>query len=43
VDVQLTINEALGISIAPLTADTNDDGLTNAVDVQRVINAALAR
>jgi hypothetical protein len=41
VDVQLVINAALGISIAPFNADVNGDGSINAVDVQQVINAAL--
>jgi len=38
-DVQLVINEALGVS--PATQDLNGDGLVNVVDVQIVINAAL--
>jgi len=41
VDVQLVINAALGLSIAPFNADVNGDGAVNAVDVQLVINAAL--
>jgi hypothetical protein len=41
VDVQLVINAALGLSIAPFNADVNGDGTVNAVDVQLVINAAL--
>lgn len=41
VDVQLSINAALGISIAPYDADVNNDGAVNAIDVQLVINAAL--
>ena len=41
VDVQLVINAALGISIAPFNADVNGSGSVNAVDVQLVINAAL--
>ena len=40
VDVQLTINEVLGIETGE-DADINRDGSINAVDVQLVINAAL--
>ncbi len=40
VDVQLVINEALGIE-TDYECDINGDGLVNAVDVQLVINAAL--
>jgi len=40
-DVQLAINGALGLNIAPYEADVNDYGKTDAVDVQLVINAAL--
>jgi hypothetical protein len=39
VDVQLEINEALGVSAA--NNDLNGDGKVNVVDVQIVINAAL--
>jgi hypothetical protein len=39
VDVQLIINEALGV--APAVDDLNGDGVVNVVDVQIVINAAL--
>ena len=39
VDVQLEINEALGV--APAANDLNGDGVVNVVDVQLVINAAL--
>jgi sugar lactone lactonase YvrE len=39
VDVQLEINEALGV--APALNDMNGDGVVNVVDVQIVINAAL--
>ena len=39
VDVQLIINEALGI--VPAVHDLSGDGLVNVVDVQIVINAAL--
>ncbi|MBI4560304.1 MAG: carboxypeptidase regulatory-like domain-containing protein [Candidatus Hydrogenedentes bacterium] len=41
VDVQLVINAALGINIAPFDADIDRDNTVNAVDVQLVINAAL--
>ena len=42
VDVQLVINVALGIAIAPTyNADIDSSGTVNAVDVQLVINAAL--
>ena len=40
IDVQLVINEAIGIN-TPFDADVNADGNTNAVDVQLIINAAL--
>jgi hypothetical protein len=40
IDVQLVINEALGIDTG-YSCDINDDGPVNAVDVQLVINAAL--
>jgi len=40
VDVQLTINDALGGDSGQNT-DVNNDGVTNAVDIQSVINAAL--
>jgi RHS repeat-associated protein len=40
-DVQLTINGALGIDIGGRDADINDDGSVNALDVQLCINAAL--
>lgn len=40
VDVQLVINEALGIATG-FNADLNCDGVITAVDVQLVINAAL--
>lgn len=39
VDVQLMINEALGVS--PAVNDLNQDGVVNATDVQIVISAAL--
>ena len=39
VDVQLIINEALGVT--PAVNDLNGDGVVNVVDVQIVINAAL--
>jgi len=39
-DVQLTINEALGIATG-YDCDLNGDGAVNALDVQLVINAAL--
>jgi len=39
-DVQLAINEALGIS-GPYDCDLTGDSLVNALDVQLVINAAL--
>ena len=38
-DVQLIINEALGVS--PAIHDLNHDGAVNVADVQKVINAAL--
>ena len=38
-DVQLIINEALGVAVA--THDLNGDGVVNVADVQKVINAAL--
>lgn len=41
VDVQLVINAALGIAIAPLNADVDSSGSVNAIDVQLVINAVL--
>jgi len=41
VDVQLVINGALGVDIAPYNPDITGDGAVNAVDVQLVINAAL--
>jgi hypothetical protein len=41
VDVQLVINGALGIDIAPLNADVDLTGSTDAVDVQLIVNAAL--
>lgn len=41
VDVQLVINAALGINVAPWNADVNRDSDINALDVQLVINAAL--
>ena len=41
VDVQLVINAALDIDIAPLNADIDGDGDVGALDVQRAINAAL--
>jgi subtilisin family serine protease len=41
VDVQLVINAALSIDIAPYSGDCNNDGDVNAVDVQLVINAVL--
>ncbi|MCP4642833.1 MAG: hypothetical protein GY851_20465, partial [bacterium] len=40
IDVQLVINDALGIDVA-FTCDVDYSGSTNAVDVQLVINAAL--
>ena len=40
VDVQLVINDALGLSVG-WDCDINDDDTVNAVDVQLVINAAL--
>jgi len=40
-DVQLTINAALGIDIGGRDADINADGTVNALDVQLCINAAL--
>jgi hypothetical protein len=41
VDVQLTINAALGIGIGGLNADVNNDGKVDAVDIQITINSAL--
>ena len=41
VDVQNTINGALGLDISPLSADIDDSGQVDAVDVQLVINGAL--
>jgi hypothetical protein len=41
VDVQLVINAALGISIAPYIGDVDGDSSVTAIDVQRVINAVL--
>lgn len=41
VDIQLTINAALGIDPGGAETDVNGDGDTNAVDIQQVINAAL--
>ncbi|MBI4557345.1 MAG: hypothetical protein HY706_07170 [Candidatus Hydrogenedentes bacterium] len=41
VDVQTTINAALGLDVGGLDADVDDNGDVDAVDVQRVINAAL--
>lgn len=41
VDVQFVINAALGLDIAPVNADVNNDNAVDAVDVQLVINAAL--
>ncbi len=40
VDVQLVINDALGLSVG-WDCDINDDDTVNAIDVQLVINAAL--
>ena len=40
-DIQLVINGALGIDIAPNDADINGDSAVNALDIQLVINAAL--
>jgi hypothetical protein len=41
VDVQNTINGALGLDISPLSADVDGSGEVDAVDVQLVINGAL--
>jgi hypothetical protein len=42
VDVQLTINAALGLSVPPGTnTDVDGGGDTDAVDIQLVINAVL--
>ena len=41
VDVQLTINAALGLPIGGLSGDVNHDGAVDAVDVQLTINSAL--
>jgi hypothetical protein len=41
VDVQLVINGALGVDIAPFDGDVNGNNAVDAVDVQLVINAAL--
>jgi len=41
IDVQLVINEVLGLEIWPFHGDINLDGDVNAIDVQRVINAVL--
>jgi hypothetical protein len=42
VDIQLTINGALGLSLPQgFNTDVNSDGDTDAVDVQLVVNAAL--
>jgi len=41
VDIQLTINAALGISISPRNGDIEGSSTVDAVDVQLVINAAL--
>lgn len=40
IDVQIVINEALGISLG-LNCDVNQSGSVNAVDIQLVINAVL--
>ena len=40
VDVQLVINDALGLEVSE-DCDIDRDGRVNAVDVQLVINAAL--
>ena len=39
VDVQLSVNQALGVSSC--ASDINQDGTCNVVDVQRMVNAAL--
>ncbi|MBI4558667.1 MAG: hypothetical protein HY706_13890 [Candidatus Hydrogenedentes bacterium] len=41
VDVQLVINAALGLDIAPYNGDVDLSGETDAIDVQLVINTAL--
>jgi 6-phosphogluconolactonase (cycloisomerase 2 family) len=41
VDVQLVINAALGLAIAPFNGDINQDESVNAIDVQLVINTVL--
>ena len=40
VDVQLSINQALGIAACG-TADVSQDGTCNVINVQRLVNAAL--
>jgi hypothetical protein len=40
-DIQLVINDVLGIDIGALSADLNDDGVSDAVDVQLIINIVL--
>jgi hypothetical protein len=41
VDVQLVINEVLGLDIGGLDADANNDSTTDAQDIQLIINGAL--
>ncbi len=41
VDVQHTVNTALGVDTGPLNADLDADGSVNAADMQIVINAVL--
>lgn len=40
-DIQLVVNAALGINIAPWNGDVNGDGFVNAIDIQLVVNAVL--
>ena len=41
VDIQLTINLALGLDAGPYDSDINSDGAVDAVDIQMVVNAVL--
>jgi hypothetical protein len=41
IDVQATINAALGLDVSPINADVDDSNQVDAVDVQLVINGAL--
>ena len=43
VDINLVINQILGVSQAPFAADCNGDAVVNAIDLNMVINGVLAR